>query len=132
MKFRVTLADLDALRPCNPAESYLGPNWSGTLIDILKHPKVKVEDKIWAVTKLLNEKTARLFACYCAKESIQYVKDENLKSILNNSIEVSVRFANGNATDEERYAAESAARYAAESAAYEKFVQQLINMLESV
>ena len=117
IRFNITLEDLRNLNPCYDPATKLGNGWSGTLLDILNGSRIPDDDKIWAVTKLLDEKTARLFAVHCAKEAIKNIKDKVDERIIK-CIEVAEKFANGQASDEERYAAESAARSAARSAAW--------------
>ena len=84
MKFNVTLEDLRKLNPCYEPSTKLGENWSGTLIDILDHKDIKPDDKIWAVSKLIDDKTARLFAGKRFKIVID--DDPNRNKILNTNI----------------------------------------------
>jgi hypothetical protein len=114
------LEDLRALKPCYDPATKLGSNWSGTLLDILNDSRVPDDDKIWAVTKLVDDKTARLFAVYCARESFKYITNKKLLDICTETCNVAERFANGLATKEElsaAWSAESAAYSAAGSAA---------------
>jgi len=67
-----------------------------------------------------NERTARLFACDCAEHVLpifekEYPDDKRPRQ----SIEISRRFANGEATQEEMAAAGAAARAAASDAAWD-------------
>lgn len=57
-----------------------------------------------------NDKTARLFACWCVRQIWHLLKDERSK----NAIEVAEKFANGKATQEELEAAAKAATKAVE------------------
>jgi len=60
-----------------------------------------------------NDKSARLFACWCARQVWHLMTDERSR----NAVEVAERYANGNATDEELAAARDAAWAAAGNAA---------------
>jgi hypothetical protein len=114
---KVTLAELNALNPCRPAESFLGDGWSGTMLDILNDGRVSDSDKIWAVTKLFDDKHARLFAVHCAREALKNVKG-NIDPRTVAAIDTAERFANGQATVDELSSAYSAAESAEESSAY--------------
>jgi len=117
-KFNVTMADIKSLNPCfDPVKKFSVPeNWSGTLLDILEDSRISDIDKIWAVTQLVDDKTKRLFAVHCAREALKNIKNPDPR--ISACIEVVERFANGQATEEERSAAESAAWSAARSAAW--------------
>lgn len=119
---KVTLAELNALKPCEPAEAFLGDSWSGTLLDILNHPKVSDVDKIWAVTKFFDEKHARLFAVHCARSVLNNIEDVKQCKIAERCINTAERFANGEATEQELrdayYAADSATISSAHYAQY--------------
>ena len=60
-----------------------------------------------------NDKTLRLFACWCARQVWDLLPDERSR----NAVEVAERYANGEATNEELSAARDAARDAAWAAA---------------
>jgi hypothetical protein len=62
-----------------------------------------------------NDKTARLFACWCMRQVGHLLTDERSRKV----VEVSEQYANGEATQEELAAARSAARSAAWVAAWD-------------
>jgi len=62
-----------------------------------------------------NDRTARLFAVWCAREAIKLIDNPDPRSV--NAIDVAERYANGQATDEELDAAWIAAWAAAWAAA---------------
>jgi hypothetical protein len=62
-----------------------------------------------------NEKTARLFAVWCAREALKLVDNPDPRSIA--ACDVAERYANGEATDEELAAARAAAWDSARDAA---------------
>ena len=106
----LTWADFAEHRPCyNPAEKY--GEWDGTILDLMQHPKIPNYDKIWAFTRdgIVDDKTLRLFAVGCARRAQHLMTDE--RSI--NALDVAERYANGNATKDELYAALAAAEAAA-------------------
>ena len=63
-----------------------------------------------------NERNARLFAVWCAREALKLIDDPDPRSV--DACDVAERYANGNATDEELEAAWSAAGDAAKAAAW--------------
>ncbi|TXH53450.1 MAG: hypothetical protein E6Q97_13235 [Desulfurellales bacterium] len=110
-----TILDIRGWDPCyNPAR-HLPKSWSGTVIDILDHPTIPPDDKLWVVCRedLIEAKTLRLFAVWCCRQVEHLLTDERSK----NAIVVAENFANGNATAEELAAATAAARAAALAAA---------------
>jgi hypothetical protein len=67
---------------------------------------------------LADDKTLRLFACYCARSVLDHISDQKTRDICQRTIEVAQRFAHGLATKEELGAARSADCFAADYAAY--------------
>ena len=63
-----------------------------------------------------NDRTARLFAVWCARQVLKLVDEPDPRSI--ETCNVAERYANGEATEDELQAARSAARSAAWSAAW--------------
>jgi hypothetical protein len=66
---------------------------------------------------IADDKTLRLFACYCARSVLHHISDQKNRDIFQKTIEVAERFAHGLATKKELEAARSAANSAAGSAA---------------
>ena len=110
--------DMKMLRswgPCYDPSKYFAEDWTGTSVDILKDDRIPYADRLWVVLRidLCSEKLMRLFAVWAARQVQHLMKDHRSTSAL----DVAERFANGEATQEELYAAWAAARSAAESAA---------------
>ena len=82
-----------------------------------------------------DNRTARLFAVWCARETLKLVDNPDPRSV--NACDVAERYANGEATDEELAAASAAAgdaawdaaRDAARAAAWDAQSKKLIEML---
>jgi len=74
-------------------------------------------DILWLICRddFMTDKDLRLFAVWCARESLKLVKNPDHRSA--NACDVAERFANGDATVDELGSAESAAWSAAWSAA---------------
>ena len=110
-----TIDDIRSWNPCYEPNRYLPEGWSGTVIDVLKHDSIPPEDKLWVVCReeLIDAKTLRLFAVWCARQVEHLMTDERSKK----AIDVAERFALGKATEEELAAARDAARDAAWAAA---------------
>lgn len=74
-----------------------------------------LDDALWALRCVPNvDRDARLFAVWCARQVEHLMTDQRSKDAL----DVSERFANGEATEEERAAAGAAAGAAARAAAW--------------
>jgi hypothetical protein len=86
---RIKNACYDPARHFEEAKGY-------TLLDYLNHETCPDKDKIWCVTRFLDNRSNRLFAAWCAKEALKLVKDPDPRSL--RAIEVAERFANGEAT----------------------------------
>jgi hypothetical protein len=107
--------DIRSWGPCYDPSKYLRGDWRGTAITLLRDNRIPVADRLWGVlhTDLCSEKLMRLFAVWCARQVQHLMKDP--RSI--NALDVAERFANGQATEQERAAAQDAARAAAWAAA---------------
>jgi hypothetical protein len=106
-------------------ETLLIKDWVNKYRDVVKNE----EDVIWLLCRkeFMSDKDIRLFAVWCARESFKLQELVDERSI--NACNVAERFANGEATKDEMYAAQSAAWsvqstawsaawYAAQSAAW--------------
>jgi hypothetical protein len=109
---------------CYDPATVLGEDWNGTAIDILDHPQVPSEDKIWAVCAkgALPESVQRLMAVAFVRETPLHdgrnVIDLSTDERSLKALEVAELHALGRATDGELDAARDAARAAAGSAAW--------------
>ena len=101
----LTWDDFKQYNPCyDPDERY--GDWQGTIIDLLNRDDIPAQDRIWAACHILDDKTLRLFAVYCARDVQHLMNDERSLNALN----VAEKYAIGQATDNELAAAEAAAR----------------------
>jgi hypothetical protein len=110
-----TITDIRSWKPCYDPCRHLPEDWSGTVIDLLNIESIPVEDRLWIVLRqeLIDAKTLRLFAVWCARQVQHLITNES--NI--NAIQVAERFALGNATASEMAAARDAAENAAWAAA---------------
>jgi len=105
-----TIDDIRALGPCYDPSRYLPEDWTGTAIDILKMENVPPADRLWVVSYWLDDRTLRLFAVWCARESLKLIDNPDPRLIAAcNVAERYARYADGEATDEELEAAWDAA-----------------------
>lgn len=113
-----TLADIRALSPCYDPADKVSEDWTGTVADILRLENVEAKDRFWVATRLLDDRTNRLFAVWCAREALKLVETPDPRSVA--ACDVAERFANGEASVEELAAAASAAwaAWAASAAAW--------------
>ena len=108
---------------CFDPANVLGEDWNGTALDILDHPQIPSEDKIWAVCAkgALPESVQRLMAVAFVRETPLHdgrnVVDLSTDERSVKALEVAELHALGKATDGELDAARGAARAAASSPA---------------
>jgi hypothetical protein len=109
---------LRSINPCYDPSRHLKEDFRGTALTILRNGDIPPQDRLWVVlrTDLVSEKLMRLFAVWCAREAIKLLPSPDPR--LEACCKVSERYATGQATEEERSAAWSAAWSAAESAAW--------------
>ena len=106
-------------KACYDPATVLGEDWNGTALDILDHPQVPSEDKIWAVCAkgALPESVQWLMAVAFVRETPLHdgrnVVDLSTDERSLKALEVAELHALGKATDGELDAARGAARYAA-------------------
>ena len=110
-----TLADIRALSPCYDPADKVSEDWTGTVADILRLENVEAQDRIWVATNLLDGRTNRLFAVWCAREALKLIANPDPRSVA--ACDTAERFANGEATVAELSAASEAA-WAARAAAW--------------
>lgn len=113
---RLTIQDIRDIEPCYDPTEYLPEDWSGTIIDILNVEDCPAIDRLWVVTRFLDDRTNRLFAVWYAREELKLIENPDPRSV--EVCNVAERFANGEATDQELNAARDAARDAAWDAEY--------------
>lgn len=110
-----TYADIMALKPCfDPAErGYCTRDWSGTALDVLRHPDVSASHKLWLVLRegwlpaaILHELALRR-----AESALALVENPDQRSV--DAPIVKRRWLRGEATDDELAVARDAAWYAA-------------------
>jgi len=106
---------------CFDPANVLGEDWNGTALDILDHPQIPSEDKIWAVCAegALPESAQRLMAVAFVRETPLHdgrnVVDLSTDGRSLKALEVAELHALGKATDGELDAARFAVRYAAKA-----------------
>ena len=111
----ITLNDIRKWYPYYDPSKYAPENWKGTAIDILKAEQIPALDRLWCILRreVIDDKTARLFACWCAREALKLVPKEQISPRSIAAIETAERFAHGKATKKELEAAANAAWAAA-------------------
>jgi len=110
-------------KACYDPATVLGEDWNGTALDILDHPQIPSEDKIWAICAkgALPESVQSLMAVAFVRETPLHdgrnVVDLSTDERSLKALEVIELHALGRATDEELDAARGAAKDAAMDAA---------------
>ena len=114
-----TLAHIEALEPCyDPVErGYCTRDWTGTALDVLRHPDVPAQDKLWLVLResWIPAPVLHECACQCAERALALVDTPDPRSVA--AIATKRAWLRGEATDDELAAARDAARAAARAAA---------------
>jgi hypothetical protein len=115
---KITMSMLRSYGPCYDPIKHLPENFTGTVLDILRHKTIPPADKLWAVCRedFLSASLLRKFAIAQAKTCRKNIPDKDKKEF-DRILRIVTRFANGKATDDERSAVRSAAESAAGSAA---------------
>ena len=112
-------------KACYDPATVLGEDWNGTALDILDHPQIPSEDKIWAICAkgALPESVQSLMAVAFVRETPLHdgrnVVDLSTDERSFKALEVIELHALGRATDEELDAARGAAKDAAMDAAWD-------------
>ena len=130
------LDDIRALNPCYDPERHLPADWTGTIPDGLRLKNIPAEDRIWVAVRLIDKKTARLFAVWCARKALALVQNPDPRSVA--ACDVAERYAHGEASDKELASARASAWDAAWNAAWDAAwdaardaqVNKLIEMIE--
>ncbi len=112
----ITINDILPFNPCLSGRLKIPDNAQGTFTDLLDANFLTSSDKIWACSKLLDDKTNRLFAVYCAREALKLIPNPDIRSL--EACTIAERFANGLATSAEREAASEASRAASWAASW--------------
>jgi hypothetical protein len=109
---KFTIEDIRNMRPCYDPSRYLPEDWCGTALDILNMENAPARDRLWVVLheSIIDDRTMRLFAVWCAREALKKVKDPDPRSV--NACNVAERYANGKASSKELAVARAAAEAA--------------------
>lgn len=93
-----------------------------------KRTDIKPEWRVWIATQpgVLDDRTLRLFVCWCLRQVCHLLTDERSR----NAVEVAERFAEGKATSDELAAAWKAARAAEWAADAEARAEQSAYLLQ--
>ena len=116
MKKKIKYKDLVEMNPCYmPDEIGITKGYSAKVSDFIKEYRDKVkkpEDITWVVCRndYMTGKDMRLFAVWCAREALKLADSPDEVSV--NALDVTERYANGEATKGEL----DAARYSARAA----------------
>jgi hypothetical protein len=118
----VTIDRVMNWRPCYEREQIevlFAERETITALDVLAMP-IPSEDVLWAVLRedLIDLRTLRLFAVWCARQVLALVAQPDLRSVV--ACDISERYADGKATEDELIAAEAAAEAAADAIGTER------------
>ena len=112
----ITIEMIRAKNPCYDPATLAQGRTEATLVEILRMENVPPADQVWLAIRFLDDKTLRLFACWCARQALARVENPDPRSVA--AVDVAERYALGQATDEELATARDAARDAAWAAAW--------------
>jgi hypothetical protein len=100
---------------CKPGRLWALSTGAKNLSELWARDDLLPEWRIWIATRkgVLDDKTLRLFACWCVRQVWHLLADARSRK----AVEVAERFAEGKATHEELAAARAAASVAARAAA---------------
>lgn len=107
----LTIADIRKLNPCYDPARYLPLDWQGTVSDILRLEACPARYRIWVAVRLVDAKTAQLFAISCAREALAFVPNPDPRSIA--ACDVAEKFVHGQVLYESVFHAKAEARLAA-------------------
>ena len=122
------LEDIRKLNPCYDPNRYLPEDWEGSVSDILRLEDCPAEDRIWVAVRLIDDKTARLFAVWCAREALAFVPNPDPRSMA--ACDVAERYAHGEAQIVDLQAARAMAEAGVETTERKKLVEKLLEMVE--
>jgi hypothetical protein len=116
----ISNAIIRQFKPCyDPAKVITDENEELPIKDWVQKYRnvIPTRDILWLLLRkeFLSEKDLRLFAVWCARELLKLIENPDERSI--EVCNVAERYANGEATNDELYAARVAARVAANAAA---------------
>lgn len=110
-----TIVDIRALHPCYDPTRYLPEDWSGTAADVLRVTECPAIDRLWVVLHWIDDRTLRLFACWCARQALALDPQPDPRSV--EAVSIAERFAAGEVDSGQLAAASDAAWAAALDAA---------------
>ena len=130
----LTLTIIRSWNPCYDPVKWYPESWSGTTLTILEDKRIPASERIWCVLRKeagIDDKTLRLFACWCAREALKLIPEKEIDPRSVKAIDVAEKFAVGKATEKQLEAAWAAAWAAARAAARGAQVRKLISMLKA-
>jgi hypothetical protein len=109
----------DRFAVCRDGRDWALATGCATMAELWEREDLRTEWRLWVATRegMFSDRDLRLFACWCVRQVWPLLADKRSK----HAVEVSEKFAVGDATAEEMDAARAAARaaaYAASDAAY--------------